>query len=256
VRLASGSWDKTVKLWDAKTGAVVQTLTGHTDFVTSVAFSPDGTRLASGSHDNTVKLWDATTGAVIQTLTGHTGEVTSVAFSPDGARLASGSNDKKVKLWDAKTGAVVQALTGHTGGVARVAFSPDGARLASKDQKQRVKVWDVATGKETSDPSVAKWFDDTNAQSRSPDGKWFGIPHDDGTILLIKPLAPDDFELGYRAWFARPDPDWHSQQAQKFDKEQSWFAAAFHCEQVLKSRPDDAEAKTLLEKAREQLEKP
>ena len=61
--------------------------------------------------------------------------------------------------------------------------------------------------------------------------------------------------LGYRAWFARPDPDWHWQQAQRFEKDQSWFAAKFHCEQVLKSRPDDAAAKALLEKAKAEWEK-
>jgi hypothetical protein len=69
-------------------------------------------------------------------------------------------------------------------------------------------------------------------------------------------LPPDGFELGYRALFARPDPDWHWQQTQKYEKDQSWFAAAFHCEQVLKSRPDDAAAKTLFATAREHLKKP
>src|SRR5262249_23583109 len=70
-----------------------QTLRGHTSWVTSVAFSPDGKRLASGAHDNTVKVWDAATGQEILSLNGHTGRVTSVAFSPDGKRLASVATD-------------------------------------------------------------------------------------------------------------------------------------------------------------------
>ncbi|MCH7799304.1 MAG: protein kinase [Planctomycetes bacterium] len=78
----------------------VATLRGHTAYVLSVAFSPDGARLATGSGDNTVKLWDAATGEEIMTLRGHTAGVTSVAFSPDGARLATGSDDNTVKLWD------------------------------------------------------------------------------------------------------------------------------------------------------------
>ena len=90
--LASGSHDGTVRLWDAKTGALHYTLTEHTGFVYSVAFSPDGTTLASGNGDDTVRLWDAKTGKVRQILTGHTGSVYSVAFSPDGTTLASGGN--------------------------------------------------------------------------------------------------------------------------------------------------------------------
>jgi WD40 repeat protein len=86
-QVVSGSWDKTVRLWDAATGAPQQTLEGHSDPVTSVAFSPDGKQVVSGSGDETVRLWDAATGALQQTLEGHSDPVTSVAFSPDGKLL-------------------------------------------------------------------------------------------------------------------------------------------------------------------------
>ena len=85
--LASGSHDKTVRFWDAETGAQQQIFEGHTDVVNSVAFSPDGRRLASASRDKTIRLWDIETGAQQQTLGGHTNWVKSVAFSPDGWRL-------------------------------------------------------------------------------------------------------------------------------------------------------------------------
>jgi len=92
--IASGSSDRTVRIWDAKTGAAVgQPLQGHTDSVTSVTFSPDGTLIASGSDDGTVCIWDAKTGAAVgQPLQGHANWVKSVAFSPDGTFIASGSD--------------------------------------------------------------------------------------------------------------------------------------------------------------------
>ena len=86
-QVVSGSRDKTVRLWDAATGATLQTLEGHTHYVTSVAFSPDGKQVVSGSIDQTVRLWDMATGAALQTLEGHTDAVTSVTFSPRGKLL-------------------------------------------------------------------------------------------------------------------------------------------------------------------------
>eukprot|EP01028_Stygiella_incarcerata_P003759 TRINITY_DN1782_c0_g1_i7.p1 TRINITY_DN1782_c0_g1~~TRINITY_DN1782_c0_g1_i7.p1 ORF type:complete len:165 (+),score=16.26 TRINITY_DN1782_c0_g1_i7:66-560(+) len=101
--LASGSGDKTLKLWNTQSGGCIQTLGGHTGSVNSVVFSPDGNLLASGSGDKTLKLWNMKGGGCIQTLAGHTGSVNSVAFSPDGSLLASGSGDKTLKLWNIRT---------------------------------------------------------------------------------------------------------------------------------------------------------
>ncbi|EEU33805.1 uncharacterized protein NECHADRAFT_89121 [Fusarium vanettenii 77-13-4] len=145
-RLASASYDKTVKIWDAATGACVQTLEGHNSSVSSVVFSADGQRLASASGDSTVKIWDAATGACVQTLEGHGDSVRSVVFSADGQRLASASGDSTVKIWDAATGACVQTLEGHNSLVSSVVFSADGQRLASASYDKTVKIWDAATG--------------------------------------------------------------------------------------------------------------
>ncbi|HEX3658586.1 MAG TPA: protein kinase [Pirellulales bacterium] len=148
-RLASASYDKTVKVWDAATGQEMLTLKGHTLPVYSVAFSPDGQRLASASRDKSIKVWDAATGQETLSLKGHTGWVWGVAFSPDGRRVASASLDKTVKVWDATTGQETLTLKGHTGGVWGAVFSPDGRRLASASEDQTVKVWDAVTGQET-----------------------------------------------------------------------------------------------------------
>ncbi len=97
--IASGSSDKTVKLWDVKTGNVKGTLEGHASGLYSLSYSPDGKTLASGSDDRTIKLWDAKTGKERTTLRGHVKSVMSVAYSPNGRTLVSGSYDKSCKLW-------------------------------------------------------------------------------------------------------------------------------------------------------------
>ncbi|MFM5892187.1 MAG: hypothetical protein ACKOQS_28495, partial [Dolichospermum sp.] len=95
-------------------GNLLQTLTGHSNRIRSVAYSPDGQTLASGSVDDTIKLWDVKTGNLLQTLSDHSSSVCSVAYSPDGQTLASGSDDKTIKLWDVKTGNLLQTLSGHS----------------------------------------------------------------------------------------------------------------------------------------------
>ncbi|KAI7975374.1 hypothetical protein EIK77_004977 [Talaromyces pinophilus] len=127
--VASGSSDRTAKLWDPATGTLRQTLEGHSDLVQAVAFSPDSKLVASGSSDRTVKLWDLATGTLRQTLEGHSDLVQAVAFSPDSKLVASGSSDMTVKLWDPATGTLRQTLKGHSGSVQEVAFSSDGKFL-------------------------------------------------------------------------------------------------------------------------------
>ncbi len=143
--LASGSNDKTVRLWDAATGEARATLTGHEDSVSAVAFSPDGKTLASAGENprnpSELRLWDAATGEPRATLKGHENYVSAVAFSPDGKTLASGSGDKTVRLWDAATGEARATLKGHEDSVNAVAFSPDGKTLASASWDRTVRLW-------------------------------------------------------------------------------------------------------------------
>ncbi|PLZ99732.1 hypothetical protein CI592_19260, partial [Fischerella thermalis CCMEE 5328] len=138
--LASGSSDKTIKLWDIATGKVIKTLT-YGSSVTNITFSPDGKLLAAGSSDKTIKLWDIASGKVIQTLTGHSNIVKSVVFSPDGKVVASGSNDNTIKLWNVATGKEIRTFTGHTSFVTSLAFSNDGKVLASGSADKTIKLW-------------------------------------------------------------------------------------------------------------------
>jgi WD40 repeat protein/serine/threonine protein kinase len=145
------------------------TLQGHTNAVTSAAFSPDGKRIVTGSHDSTVRVWDAETGKQLLVPKGITSPVNSVAFSPDGKRIVSSGNEATVRVWDAATGKQILALKGHTGFVNSVAYSPDGKRIVTGGNDGTARVWDTATGKE-----VFALAGHTNAWSNvafSPDSK-------------------------------------------------------------------------------------
>ncbi len=109
---ASGSFDATVRVWDAVSGAELLCLRGHESMVFDVSFSPDGQRLISGSWDKTVRVWNATSGAELLCLRGHEDRVCSVSFSPDGQRLVSVSLDDTVRTWDAASGACLEVTKG------------------------------------------------------------------------------------------------------------------------------------------------
>jgi WD40 repeat protein/subtilase family serine protease len=161
---------------------LVRTLTGHTDWVRSVAFSPDGSLIASGSVDYTIKLWRVSDGALVRTLTGHTSGVSSVAFSPDGSLIASGSGDRTIRLWRVSDGALVATLTGHTSGVSSVAFSPDGSLIASGSGDRTIRLWRVSDG-----ALVATLTGHTSGVSSvafSPDGSLLASGSVDRTIRL------------------------------------------------------------------------
>ena len=92
----------------------LKTLYGHSYWIVSVAYSPDGKRIISGSGDKTIKIWDANIGRCLNSLEGHSGVVTSVAYSPDGTKIISGSRDNTIKIWDANTGQCLKTLEGHS----------------------------------------------------------------------------------------------------------------------------------------------
>ncbi|MBI1762291.1 MAG: TIR domain-containing protein, partial [Acidobacteria bacterium] len=167
--LASGSADKTVKLWDVASGQERATLKGHGARVWSVAFAPDGRTLASGSADMTVRLWEVASGRKLLEFKGHKDNVNSVAFAPDGRTLASGSWDGTVKLWEVASGRELRELKGHRAVVTAVAFAPDGRTLASGCGDDAVKLWEVASGRELRE--FKGHSDGVSAVAFAPDGK-------------------------------------------------------------------------------------
>ena len=134
-------------LYDVAARTAVTLLRGHTDWVLSVTFSPDGKTLASGSLDETIRLWDTSTVQHKATLNGHGHDVSSLVFSPDGKTLASsGGYDGTIRLWDMETGKIKLTLEGHGHDVSSIAFSPDGKTLASGSWDEMIRLWDADTG--------------------------------------------------------------------------------------------------------------
>jgi len=180
--LASGSDDKTIRLWDRASGKELAVLKGHEDSVRSVAFSPDGQTLASGSGDHTIRLWDRTKYKELAVLRGHELGVTSVAFSSDGQTIASGAWDKTVRLWDRGSGRELAVLRGHEGAVVSVAISPDGQTIASASQDTTIRIWDRVSGKEL---AVFKGHEDSvESVAFSPDGLTMASGAADNSIRL------------------------------------------------------------------------
>jgi WD40 repeat protein len=135
-------------LWTAsrESPALVRTLTGHEDWINTVAVTPDGRYALSGSHDHTLKLWDLATGQSRLTFKGHTGPVYALAIFPDGREAVSGSTDGTMGLWDLTTGQPRLVFAAHEGPVYALAITPDSRYVLSASSDDTLRFWDLRTG--------------------------------------------------------------------------------------------------------------
>ena len=163
--LASGSSDKTVRLWDLRRRKLKATLAGHTEEILTVTFSPDGSTLASGCRDGAIHLWDPATGEHKASLIGNNlfksppnlprrnddpsyitargrSAVTSLVFNPDGKTLANGNSDGTIHFWDMRTREIKSTFSEHIG-LNSLAFSPDGGTLASGSSDGTILIWEL-----------------------------------------------------------------------------------------------------------------
>lgn len=183
--LASGSTDRTIKLWHLPDREKICNFNGHNDRVSSVVFSPEGTVIASGSYDQNIKLWQVENQEEFSTIKGHAKWITCLAISPDGETLVSGSSDRTIKLWHFQAGNELRQISGMASPALGIAISPDGQILASVSGDGTVKLWDFQTGAEIhtfSDGLFHLGF--FSSVTFSPDGRILATGKVDGTIHL------------------------------------------------------------------------
>lgn len=184
--IATGSNDRTIRIWRTSDGQLVRTMVGHTSGIKVIAFSPEGRYLASAGKDGQIKIWDWQAGLEIKTLNGHSDIITGLAWSPDGTRLASASWDRKVAIWDFATGNELNSFT-HEGWVRVVAWSPDGQFVLSSGDDSCLKIWQVELGVLSAEFEIG---DKVMSLSAAPDGSLAAVVLGSGAVKVI------DFETG------------------------------------------------------------
>lgn len=149
--IASGSLDKTIKIWHLKTGKLLSNFDSrliwgaHTEGIFDLCFSPDGKTLASSSQDGKIRVWDLRTQDRPRTLKGY---ATKLALSPDGLTLASTNWYGQIQLWNLATQKVERLIQGYLGGISNLAFCTYGRTLVTGGTDQAIRFWDVYSGAE------------------------------------------------------------------------------------------------------------
>ena len=171
-----------VKLWNIEEEEIL-TLGEHDDYVTSLAWSPNGNTIASASADNTVKIWNKQ-GKLLQTLKGHDGSINSVKFSPDGKKIATASDDNTVRLWSLSEKKLTKLKGDKEVEFESVAWNPKGNTIAAASMDGNIKIWTKKQGKWKFIPTKIKHTDEVFSVSFSPDGKTIASASYDNTIKL------------------------------------------------------------------------
>ncbi len=179
--IASAS-DRTITLWNPRTGEEISTLNGHSRPLNALAISPDGVTLVSGGEDNAIKLWNLATGQEVRTLGRHRQGIRTFAFSQDGYILGNGSDDSTIKIWSLRTRKQLFTLKGHFSGVTSLAISPSGKVIASGSFDNTINLWNLETGKKIR--TLGKHSSGVTSLAIRPDGKILASGSFDNTIKL------------------------------------------------------------------------
>ncbi len=185
--LASVAADRTIRVWQPKTGKLLQAPMEHDAFIFGVAWSPNGRYLASASFDKGVRVSYAGSGRLVTSLMEHQGPVYSVAWSADGRYLASASDDKTIGIWDSEKKWRAELLKGHTDWVLSVAWSPESPLLASASRDKTIKLWDGELSVELD--TLKGHTDIVNCVTWSADGRYIASASDDRTVRVWNPAT-------------------------------------------------------------------
>ncbi|HEY5891906.1 MAG TPA: hypothetical protein VIT91_01630 [Chthoniobacterales bacterium] len=167
-RIATASWDRTARIWDAASGRPIGEPLRHEGPVNSVSFSADGSRIVTASWDKTARVWDAASGKPIGEPLRHEGPVYSASFSADGRRIVTASWDNTARIWDAASGRPIGEPRRHAGDVRSASFSADGSRIVTASWDKTARIWNAASGKPIGKP--LRHEDQVYSASFSADG--------------------------------------------------------------------------------------
>jgi WD40 repeat protein len=206
--LSTKGWYCALLLWDISTGRCLRDFRGHTHWVTSVCWSPDGNFALSGNANGTLELWEIVTGRCLRILKGHTDRIDSVCFSADGNFALSGSRDNTMRLWEISTKKCIWTFEGHTNRVVSTCFSVDGCFAISASDDQLLKVWTLDW--ELVDQPVQEW--DEKAR---PYLKTFLTLHTPYAAYLQANRSPTETEISL-ALTRRGSPIWTEEEFQIF----------------------------------------
>jgi len=188
-RLALGSWDTTIRLWDGTTGTVGPPLPGHRKSVDGITFAQGGRLLVSGSLDTTTMIWDAASLEPIATLRGHRDSVIAVAVDRQGRRLVTAGKDGTANIWRLAPQRYEAALAGHKRAVRAVAYSPDGSLLASAADDRAILLREAADGRLVSRLEEGSHADAVRALAFKPDGSRLYSAGRDRQIIAWDPAT-------------------------------------------------------------------
>ena len=245
-QFASGSQDRTIKIYDASTGKKTITLRGHVNPVTSLSFSPDGKRIVSisgisRSIGHTVKLWDVATGEELISLDGQSTKISNIVFNPDGSMIAwaASSTDSAIKLWDVAAAEEVKIIKGIGYRVPRVVTDDDGTKIIVSIKKKKTIIWE-------SKPDTSGLDDASSVPQTVSSGK---------DLLLVDPSYRNSpREKAFRRFKAKIDPSFHANQAAIAERKEDWYVATFHRAWELTGDPNRQSAYGDFERVYEKLQ--